>query len=106
MGNNKQAAAIFSEKLGKYPDSGACHLAYGKALKRLGQISEGKAEFLAATKTDPNLADAFYELGAVFESDKEYADARQAFERYLQLKPDAAQRQNVPDRIRFCRDHQ
>jgi tetratricopeptide (TPR) repeat protein len=105
MGNSKEAAEIFSSKLQKYPNSGPCHLAYGKALKRLGKLSDAKGEFRAATGCDGNLADAFYELGVLQESDKEYQDAAASFDKYLQLKPDAAQRQNIPDRIQFCRSH-
>jgi tetratricopeptide (TPR) repeat protein len=105
LGNTKEAAAIFAEKVAKYPESGVCHLAYGKALKRIGKLSEAKAEFKSASENDPTLSDAFYELGAAQESDKEYDGALTAFQRYLELKPDEANRKGIPDRIRFCKEH-
>jgi len=106
MGNSKEAAKFFSEKVNKNPNSGPCHTAYGQALKRLGKSSEAKAEFKSATELEPGFGDGFYEFGCASEGDKEYANAQHAFERYLELKPDEAQRKNIADRIRFCKDHQ
>jgi tetratricopeptide (TPR) repeat protein len=105
MGNTKEAAEFFNNKLQKYPNSGPCHFACGKALKRLGKTTDAKTEFKSAIGFDGNLADAYYELGVLQEGDKEYQDAAVNFDKYLQLKPDAAQRQNIPDRIQFCRSH-
>jgi tetratricopeptide (TPR) repeat protein len=106
LGNTTVAADFFSAKLQKYPDCAPCHFGYGKSLKRLGKTSEAKEEFRKATELDSNMADAFYELGVLQESDKDYDSAATNFEHYLSLKPDAAQRQNIPDRIRFCKEHQ
>lgn len=103
IGNTEEAVKIFSEKVRKYPSSGACHTGLGRALKRLGKISEAKAEFRTATQAEPTYAEGFYELGVVLESDKEWAGAASAFETFLSLKPDASQRQALSDRIRFCK---
>lgn len=103
IGNTEKAISIFKEKTKKYPQSGACHTALGKALKRLGKTSEAKAEFKQATEAEPTYAPGFYELGVVLESDREYQAAAEAFEKYVALSPDAGQRQAVTDRIRFCR---
>lgn len=105
IGNNKEAVEFFQTKLVKYPNSGECHLGLGKALKKCGKLSEAKGEFRTATQMDAGLADAYYELAVLQEGDREYEVAMQAFEKYLSLKPDAANRQNVPDRIRFCKEH-
>lgn len=103
IGNTEKAIGIFKEKTKKYPQSGACHTALGKALKRLGKTSEAKAEFKQATEAEPTYAPGFYELGVVLESDRDYQAAAEAFEKYVALSPDAGQRQAVTDRIRFCR---
>ena len=106
IGDSQEAANFFSEKLRKNPDCAPCHLGLGRSLKRMGKISEAKAEFKLATAADGNLADAFYELGVVHESDKEYAEAVTAFQSYLQLKPDAAQRKTIEDRILYDKGQQ
>jgi Flp pilus assembly protein TadD len=102
MGNTEQALAFFRKQAAKYPSSGACHVGVGKCLKRLGKFSEAKTEYRTATQVEPTLADAWYELGSVCESDQEWDNASKAFSKFLELKPDAGQRQAVVDRIRFC----
>ncbi len=102
MGNTETALAFFQKQSAKYPNSGQCHLGIGKCLKRLTKYSEAKAEFRTAVQLEPTLADAWYELGTVCESDQEWDNASKAFSRFLDLKPDAGQRQAVVDRIRFC----
>lgn len=105
LGNTKEAAEFFAAKLQKYPNAAPVLFAYGKALKRTGKQSEAKAQFKAAVDADPTLSDAHYELAKSMESDKEYEGAALEFQKYLEQKPDAAQRENVPDRIRFCKEH-
>jgi tetratricopeptide (TPR) repeat protein len=105
LGNTKEAAEFFAAKLQKYPNAAPVLFGYGKALKRTGKLSEAKVQFKAAVDADPSLADAHYELAVARESDKEYDGAMQEFQKFLDLKPDAAQRKNVPDRIRFCQEH-
>lgn len=105
QGQIEKAAQFFEKKAAKYPDSGACHTGYGRALKRWGKISLAKGEFAKATQVDPNFPDGFYEYATALESDKQYAEASSAFQRFLSLAPDDAQRMNVPDRIRFCDEH-
>ena len=103
IGESEKAAAIFESKIKKYPNSGACHTALGRALKRLGKLDQAKTEFLRSTEVEPNYADGFYELGVLQESDKEWTEAANAFTRYVELKPDSGQRRTVEDRILYCR---
>ncbi|MBI4534192.1 MAG: tetratricopeptide repeat protein [Candidatus Melainabacteria bacterium] len=105
IGNVDKAREIFESKVKKYPNSGACHTALGTALKKKGKLTEAKAEFRRATEVEPTYADSFYELGAMMESDKEYLQASQVFEKYLLLKPDSNRKATVADRIRFCKEH-
>lgn len=102
MGNTEKALEFFRKQSAKYPSSGACHLGIGKCLKRLSKFSDAKIEYRTAVGLDPNLAEAWYELGTCYESDQEWDNAVTAFSKFLELKPDAGQRQAVNDRIRFC----
>ncbi len=106
QGESERAAAFFATKIKKYPNSGACHTALGRAYKRLGKLDPAKQEFKVSTEVEPDYADGFYELGVLQESDKEWSDAANAFEKYLALKPDNSQRRTIEDRIRYCKGQQ
>jgi tetratricopeptide (TPR) repeat protein len=103
VGETDKAIELFQKTIKKYPQSAACHTALGRALKRRGKLSEAKAEFKCACEMESNYADAFYELGALQESDKEWEPASQSFSRYLELSPDTAQRKTIEDRIKYCK---
>lgn len=103
IGESEKALSFFEHKLKKYPLSGACHTAMGRALKRLGRLDQAKEAFRKSIEVDPYYADGFYEIGVLLESDKDWAHAAQAFERYVELKPDSAQRKTVEDRIQYCK---
>jgi Flp pilus assembly protein TadD len=105
VGNTENAIVLFSNKVKNHPDSAACRTALGRAYKRKGRIDEAKSEFKQATQLEPTYADGFYELGVLQESDRNWADAANAFERYLVLKPDASERRALEDRIAFCKGH-
>jgi len=102
IGETQKAIETFEKNVKKYPRSAACHTALGRAFKRSGKLSEAKAEFKCACDLESNYADAFYELGAIAESDKEWDQAAQAFTHYLQINPDSAQRKTIEDRIKYC----
>jgi len=106
QGESERAAAFFVTKIKKYPNSGACHTALGRAYKRLGKLDPAKQEFKISTEVEPDYADGFYELGVLQESDKEWSDAASAFEKYLALKPENSQRRTIEDRIRYCKGQQ
>ncbi|MDR3612318.1 MAG: hypothetical protein P4L53_02055 [Candidatus Obscuribacterales bacterium] len=103
-GNTEQAIDFFKGKVRKNPTSGACHTGLGIALRRLGKISDAKSEFRQSTELEPGFAEGFLEYGKVLEDDKEFENAAQAFEKYLQLKPDSGQRRAISDRITYCRN--
>ncbi len=103
IGESEKAVSFFAAKTKKYPSSGACHTALGRALKRLGKLDQAKEEFRAAMEVEPAYADGFYEFGVLSESDKQWAQAAEAFEKYIELKPDNAQRRTIEDRIKYCK---
>ena len=102
IGETERAISSFEAKTKKYPESGACHTALGRALKRLGRLDQAKLEFRRATEVEPGYADGFYELGVIQESDKEWGAAAEAFKRYVELKPESAQRKTLEERILYC----
>lgn len=106
IGNVDEAIKWFRAKVKSYATSGACHTGLGLALKKKGKLAEAMAEFQKATEVEPGYAEAFYELGAMLESDKDYAGAAQSFEKYLTLKPDSNRRNAVAERLRFCKEQQ
>jgi tetratricopeptide (TPR) repeat protein len=99
----REAAAEYTKVLAKYPDSSVAHLALARAEKKMSQFGEAKTELRRAIESDPNLAEAHYELGTLQEGDKEYMPAAESFEKFLSLKPDSAERRNIEDRIRNCK---
>lgn len=103
IGNVDEAIKFFTAKIKSHPQSAACHTALGKALKKKGWLGEAKTQFQQAITAQPEYAEAYYELAAMEESDKEYAAAAGNFEKYLSLNPQT-DRKGVADRIRFCKE--
>ncbi len=102
-GNYQVAQDAFLKLVTKYPGSAELRTMLAKSYKRLGKFDEAKGEFRAAIQCDANHAEAYYELGCMMESDKDYKSAVVSFEKYLELKPDSSNRKLVSDRIQFCK---
>lgn len=102
-GNYQVAQDAFLKLVTKYPGSAELRTMLAKSYKRLGKFDEAKGEFRSAIQCDANYAEAYYELGVILESDKDYKSAVIAFEKFLELKPDSSQRKLVTDRIQFCK---
>lgn len=71
------------------------HLQAGLDAQKQGHLDVAIKEFQKATESDPNLAEAFLNLGAVYLETREYPAAVVALKRALELNPalDAAQLQ-------------
>ena len=67
---------------------GAKHMQAGVEAHRAKNISAAIAEFKKATETDPNLPDAFLDLGEEYMQIRDYANAVVAFRRALELRSD------------------
>ncbi len=50
QGESERACVFFATKIKKFPASGACHTALGRAYKRLGKLDPAKQEFKTATE--------------------------------------------------------
>ena len=101
--NVEEAEKIYDAELKKHPESAAVRTDLGKCYKKRGHQMQAKASFKRATEVEPTYAEAFYELGAMQEADKEYELAVGSYETFLQLAPYADRRESVKDRINFCK---
>jgi tetratricopeptide (TPR) repeat protein len=101
--NVEEAVKILDKYLKKHPEAAALHSDMGKALKKRGKLAEARAEFKRATEVDANYPDAWYELGAIYENDKEWQLAIDTFERYLSVAPYGDRKESVKDRVNFCK---
>jgi tetratricopeptide (TPR) repeat protein len=64
------------------------HLQAGLEARKQHQVELEIAEFRKATESDPNLADAFVNLGAAYMESREYGAAIAPLKRALELSPD------------------
>jgi tetratricopeptide (TPR) repeat protein len=64
------------------------HLQAGLEARKQHQVEVEIAEFRKATESDPNLADAFVNLGAAFLEKRDYGSAIPPLKRALELSPD------------------
>lgn len=103
IGEVDNAIKMFSAEVQKHPEAGAPHVALGRALKKKGRQSDAKAEFQRSTEVDPGYAEAYYELGAMQENDKDYKAAASSFEQFLQLAPDSDRARSTAERLRNCK---
>jgi tetratricopeptide (TPR) repeat protein len=101
--NVEEAMKILEKYLKKYPEAAPVHCDMGKCLRKRGKIGLARAEFRRGTEVDGNYAENWYELGASYETDKEWQLAVDAFEKYLALAPYSDRKEAVKDRINFCK---
>src|ERR1700758_376913 len=66
---------------------GAQHMQAGVEAQKQGQFDVAIKEFRKATQSDPNLAEAFLDLGQVLEQTHDYPAAITALKRALELDP-------------------
>lgn len=67
---------------------GAQHMQAGVEAHKQGHFDVAIEEFRKATKSDPNLPEAYFDLGEVLEETHDYAGAVTALKRALELRPD------------------
>ena len=69
-------------------DSAADHIRTGLEARKQHQVDVAIAEFRKATELDPELADAFVNLGAAYMEKHDYGSAIHPLKRALELSPD------------------
>ena len=105
IGDYDKALKFFQSEVDHHPDSSAARTGVGMALKAKGKAGEAVAAIRRATEVEPDYAEAHYQLGALLESNKDYAEACKSFERYLQLAPISSKKASVEERIRNCKQN-
>ncbi|MBX9688950.1 MAG: tetratricopeptide repeat protein [Candidatus Obscuribacterales bacterium] len=105
IGDYDKAMLFFQSEVDHHPECGPARMGLGLAFKKKGKPGEAIAAIRRATEVDPDYAQAHYELGALLESNKDYAEALKSFERYLQLDPLSSKKASVEDRIRNCKQN-
>lgn len=94
----KNAAKHFSESLEKDPRDAEAHLYMGKIIWGTG--GPGAADraleaFKTAARLEPQYPDPYREMGVVHYRMEDHRAAVQAFETYLQMKPNAPEEQEI-----------
>lgn len=105
IGEYDRGLKFFQQEVDHHPDSAAARMGIGMALKLKGKPGEALAALRRATEVEPDYAEAHYQLGALLETNKDYAEACKSFERYLQLDPLSSKKASVEDRIRNCKQN-
>jgi tetratricopeptide (TPR) repeat protein len=82
------AILILSLALQTVSSEGAQHMQAGVEAHKLGHYDAAIAEFRKATETDPNLAQAFLNLGEEYVQAHDYGAATAPLKRALELHPD------------------
>jgi tetratricopeptide (TPR) repeat protein len=82
------AILILSLALQTVSAEGALHMQAGVNAHQKGHYDSAIAEFRKATETDPNLAQAFLNLGEEYVQTRDYSAAIQPLKRALELHPD------------------
>ena len=86
------AAKAFAAELERNPNDAISLYFEGKILWQTGGANaadDAIARFRAAANADPDFPEPYREMGGVFYRLKRHAEAADAFEKYLQMRPDA-----------------
>ncbi len=81
------AVLFFWLALQSVSPEGAQHMQAGVEAHKQGQLDVAIAEFRKATETDPNLAEAFLDLGEVYLETRDYVAAVPPLKRAVELNP-------------------
>jgi len=80
----EEAHAFLSRLAEKYPGTARVHFQYGRVQMLRKEEKKALAAYRKATALDPQMADAFFNLGYLYAEKKEYTEARKM---YLQVIP-------------------
>jgi tetratricopeptide (TPR) repeat protein len=80
----EKSAGIYKNLLQKFPDHSIVLYNYGYALYQSGQKQESIDYFTRATQKNPDFAEAYNDLGVVYENIGRAADAEEAYQKAIQ----------------------
>jgi tetratricopeptide (TPR) repeat protein len=101
--DDKEGAIVaFNKAISLRPDDAELHFGLATVYRRQRNTDKAIAEYQVAVQKNPRLAKAYYDLGLLYAQDKKNAEARQAFEKYLQYgtNEDAASRKDAEERLK------
>jgi tetratricopeptide (TPR) repeat protein len=90
QGNDVDAMNILAAARKNLPDRYPLEYYFGLLASRIGREQEAILALENATRLEPASPDPFYELGKVYSSQQNWAQARQALERVIELNPQFA----------------
>jgi predicted Zn-dependent protease len=94
----KNAAKYFSQSLEKNPNDAEAHLFMGKILLETGgsaAADRALEAFKTAARLEPKYPDPYREMGVLYYRVEDHRAAVQAFETYLQMRPNAPEEQEI-----------
>jgi tetratricopeptide (TPR) repeat protein len=92
----KAAAAAYRELSRSSPADESLHFRLAVAARKAGLVDEAIAEYQAALKLDPSLAEAHYNLAVLYLREKQAPDlAAESFRRFLELDPESDRAESV-----------
>jgi len=89
-GNLSESAAVFQQAVEAYPNNAEGHIGLAKVWVRQEKLPEAIALLERAADLDPSDPAAFYMLGFALRAVERNIGAAEAYERFLQLMPTAA----------------
>lgn len=87
----EEAARLLQGYLAEHPDDPAALLLRGNARLMVGRVAAGRQDLERAVSLDPELREAWLNLGAVAIADERYGEALEAFLTAEELDPGAAE---------------
>jgi tetratricopeptide (TPR) repeat protein len=101
--DTEAALAAYRTLSQQAPDDVRLHFRLGVVARKAGLFDEAIAEYLAALRLDPKLAEAHYNLAVLYLQQKNAPDlAAQSFQRFLELDPENDRAETVRT---WLRDH-
>jgi tetratricopeptide (TPR) repeat protein len=97
-GKMEKAEDQFRRAILLEPRDGFARLMLARTLRQAGRLDEAERVALDITRNNQGYADAFGELGLIYEASKRYADAAAAFETFLRLDPSSKDAPAVRER--------
>ncbi len=99
LGQLDQALADFNKAIEISPDYADAYNNRGEIYRKKNTIPQAFADYRKAAELDKNFAEAHFNMGLMNEIQKKDALAIREYENYLKLKPDAADKQQILEKI-------